>query len=73
MDEMRPRGHQGAAGWDGVERRTAVARPAAGRSPWRSPDRMRGQVVIGGTVGIVVMVVAGLAQFLTDHIQVIVR
>ncbi|MEV0192381.1 hypothetical protein AB0I39_28095 [Kitasatospora purpeofusca] len=43
------------------------------RSRCRSPDRMRGQVVIGGIGGTVVMVVAGPVQFLTDHIQVIVR
>ncbi|WP_327072092.1 hypothetical protein OG196_42830 [Kitasatospora purpeofusca] len=76
MDEMRPRGDQGAAGWDGVERRAAVARPAAGRSPWRSPDRMRGQVLIGGIggiVGIVVMAVAAAVQFLADHIQVVLH
>ncbi|WP_327075654.1 hypothetical protein OG196_43965 (plasmid) [Kitasatospora purpeofusca] len=73
MDETRPRGDRSAAGWDGVERRTTVARPAAGRSPWRSPDRIRGQVVIGGTVGIVVMVVAGMVQFLADHVQVVLR
>ncbi|MEV7783400.1 hypothetical protein [Kitasatospora sp. NPDC088351] len=46
MNETRPRGEeQDAAGWDGVERRTQRGRWSA----WRSPERLRAQVLAGMT------------------------
>ncbi|MFF7459601.1 hypothetical protein [Kitasatospora sp. NPDC008115] len=73
MVGMRPRGEeQGAAGWDGVERRRAAVPGAAGlrrsrRSAWRSPDRMRGRILVGvarsvGTIA-VLQVLGTVAEY----------
>ncbi|MFI9332604.1 hypothetical protein ACIGZJ_34365 [Kitasatospora sp. NPDC052868] len=73
MNEMRPHGEHSAAGWDGVERRAAAAVPAAVRSPWRSPDRMRGQILarLTGHVGATAAIWA--VQLLAEHIQLTLR
>ncbi|MFD9061404.1 hypothetical protein ACFVZ3_07800 [Kitasatospora purpeofusca] len=77
MVETRPHGEEpNAAGWDGVERRQAAVPGAAGprrtgRSAWRSPDRMRGRILLGVITSAGTLAALKVLEVVTEFAQVI--
>ncbi|MGW4894764.1 hypothetical protein ACWEQL_21220 [Kitasatospora sp. NPDC004240] len=77
----RPHGEvTDAAVRDDAERRTALpatpeaeAPQRAGWAAWRSPHRMRGQVLVGVTGALASAAVLRMMQFLADHVQITIR